>query len=70
MTTYRRLQDVPSFAPCPQCGGDKGFESEPWGVNYEDGSPLTSWIPCEFCYGLGEVPTEPAGEEWLDENNG
>lgn len=53
-----------TFVVCPACGGDKGFESAPWGVNYNDGSPLTSWIPCTFCDSKGEVETEAAGEEW------
>lgn len=62
--------DFPTFAACPNCGGDKGFESEPWGVCRYTGAPLTDWIPCEWCDATGEVETQSAGEERFDEDNG
>jgi hypothetical protein len=38
------------WAPCPECGGDGGFE--------EAGSG--KWSACTFCDGTGEVESEAA----------
>jgi len=54
---------------CPACGGDRGWESAPWGVDYRDGSVLTSWITCNECNATGgvEVPVELVDEYDLDD---
>jgi hypothetical protein len=44
--------------PCPDCGGDGGFESMPTGHNPINGQPTTHWIECPTCDGGGEVWTE------------
>jgi len=44
--------------PCPDCGGDGGGESMPYGYNPQNGAPLTRWIECRTCDGRGEVETE------------
>jgi hypothetical protein len=36
---------------CPACDGAGGFESAPYGVNYQDGSVLTHWECCDECHG-------------------
>lgn len=47
----RFSEDSPNrLAPCPECGGDGGFE--------EAGSG--KWAVCTFCDGTGEVETEAA----------
>lgn len=43
------ISDLP--VPCPECGGDGGFE--------EAGSG--KWSECTFCAGSGEVESEAAG---------
>lgn len=47
---------------CPWCHGERafdcgptGWESAPWGMDINDGSPLTSWIECGACNGTGEI---------------
>jgi len=57
------------FEICPACGGDRGWESAPWGVDYRDGSVLTSWIACNACdqHGEIEVPVDLVDEHDLDE---
>lgn len=46
----------PEYMPavCPACEGDRGWESQPYGVDYRDGSVLTDWIVCQECEGSGE----------------
>lgn len=44
--------------PCPDCGGDGGWESMPTGYNPVNGNPTTHWIECRTCDGGGEVETE------------
>lgn len=58
-----------AFEICPACDGDRGWESAPWGVDYRDGSVLTSWIACDACDRRGEVevPVELIDEYDLDE---
>lgn len=48
------ISDLP--APCPECGGDGGFE--------EAGSG--KWSSCNFCNGTGEVESEEATAEAAD----
>ncbi len=43
---------------CPDCNGDGGFESMPYGYNHYDGSPLTHWNKCTTCKGRGDVEIE------------
>lgn len=52
---------------CPWCDGEGGRESEPYGVNYNDGSPLTHWEICNLCRGSGSVSvtTEPITQDDL-----
>lgn len=45
--------DPDRLAPCPECGGDGGFE--------EAGSGR--WSVCSFCDGTGNVETEAASSE-------
>ncbi len=53
------LSDLP--APCPECGGDGGFE--------EAGSG--KWSVCTFCDGTGDVESEETvGLKDLDERCG
>jgi hypothetical protein len=51
------MPDVRIIA-CPSCDGDRGWESAPYGIDYNDGSLLTSWIKCNECDGTGEVEIE------------
>jgi hypothetical protein len=53
--------DFDRLAPCPECGGDAGFE--------EAGSG--KWSVCTFCDWTGNVETEAAaGLDNLDERCG
>ena len=54
---------------CPYCEGEGRWESAPYGVNYNDGSPLTYIEECDDCHGEGWaiVAVLPCTLEDLDE---
>ena len=58
MTRYPGNQHTIFIDPCPDCGGDGGFESMPTGYNHINGQPTTHWIECRTCDGGGEVQAE------------
>lgn len=44
---------------CDCCGGDRGFDSTPYGVDPWSGAPLTRWIACPArCDDNGEIEVE------------
>ena len=50
--------------PCPECGGDGGWERPTGSYNVIDGSVSTTWQECRACDGSGEAEfTDFAWEE-------
>lgn len=51
---------------CPECGGDGWFSEFEFdsGHNVREAQSM-----CRHCAGTGWIDTEPAGEEWLDEED-
>lgn len=59
--------DDQRIMPCPECGGDGGFECPTGTYSHIDGSLHTVWRECRACDGAGdaEVTVQPITMEDL-----